>query len=935
MKFEFLEETIDTDRIIQKLKKPQLPTLKGIVKKIDIPKKEAFVLLMIAFIAMGIRLENFSDFKYPIQELDPYFHARITRSVIENGLIPREDPQGFYSIHMPYQAEIHPYIMGFLYKFITLNGPYSDQLFMPFYSLYPVIVTAFTCLFAYLFIRETNGRFAGLLSAFAVAVMPRLIYKGAYGVAEDDPFGLLMILVAMYFYALAVKKPSIPRCARAGLVLSLALASWTGMGYLTYLIVGFLVLQPIVDIVHGKSTMYLIKTSFFSLFGLVPGMLFFTYFPELTNSARWTIIDTSYSFFVFALFFGAFFWSTLLEYLRFRRAELQRPLQISAALFCIGLLIKGPSILFSPFSNITELQESGRTRVASMADVIMQTIAEQIGSISLDAFIDLFNVAMWLFIFSLALLFYRTFMEKDSLDLFLLIMSASSFFIAAQRTAYLFIFSLPICLCFGVALDYIWKESEQKFKGDIRKTALGVVGVFLIAEASAGVGFGSAISSYLSTPWLEALEFMRYDTPDNSSFISWWDYGHWTTFIADRKAVNDNRQLGGVDIIHGTAKFFTDIDEDTAIQYLKNNSIDYVITDNEIVIGGPRFGVLQSDGSTKYWTEDGYLTQSGASQGKRGAIITIANGYNETPDVYWKRSMGRFQCLRTGNATFKCTPDLVERLGLSDFNSVLDTVTTYIVQPGYFMKKNQGSSGYDSYDISYMNHVYNGFCCKIPNGCPEYINSQIITNETSNYPPLIICAVENRLSLWADSEDMDEISKLPGGGAGIKNFSLVRKTFPGALVQGSEFGIDGEYYAHLVDSPELRTFLGTGKRIMYQRTNRDKTKTNYNITVTGMDTEGRTVSLRVNDGTSSEEKTLREGEEGTFLGNLGVKVTVIDRNYKQADIQIGREYWDLYLETPGAAKEMLSRLFFNDTTLAHFQLIFANAQIRIHKVLYD
>ncbi len=155
----------------------------------------------------------------------------------------------------------------------------------------------------------------------------------------------------------------------------------------------------------------------------------------------------------------------------------------------------------------------------------------------------------------------------------------------------------------------------------------------------------------IDSQWMEALEWMGAHTPDPSvdyyaihdkeTFIhpdeaygvmSWWDYGHWITYISKR-IPNNNPFQHGVAGPNGSAVYLTSTSEKEANQILDNIGTRYVITDYQIVTGKfhapatwadqelqmapfqPYFLLPVSAGSTSYqampfYTQKYYLTMA-------------------------------------------------------------------------------------------------------------------------------------------------------------------------------------------------------------------------------------------------------------------------------------------------------------------------------------
>ncbi|WP_332448529.1 oligosaccharyl transferase, archaeosortase A system-associated [Methanoculleus sp.] len=107
----------------------------------------------------------------------------------------------------------------------------------------------------------------------------------------------------------------------------------------------------------------------------------------------------------------------------------------------------------------------------------------------------------------------------------------------------------------------------------------------------------------MDSQWMEALEWMGENTPDpgvdyyaiydqntftypegSYGVMSWWDYGHWITFVSKR-IPNNNPFQHGVSGPNGSAVYLTSTDEAAANRILDNIGTRYVITDIQLATG--------------------------------------------------------------------------------------------------------------------------------------------------------------------------------------------------------------------------------------------------------------------------------------------------------------------------------------------------------------
>jgi hypothetical protein len=84
-------------------------------------------------------------------------------------------------------------------------------------------------------------------------------------------------------------------------------------------------------------------------------------------------------------------------------------------------------------------------------------------------------------------------------------------------------------------------------------------------------------------PWYEAMDFLAEQTPENSSVLSWWDFGYWFQVRGERPSIADGGHTGGN---YGSTDFeiagwyVDDADNwDNYTDWLEERDVDYILMD--------------------------------------------------------------------------------------------------------------------------------------------------------------------------------------------------------------------------------------------------------------------------------------------------------------------------------------------------------------------
>jgi dolichyl-diphosphooligosaccharide--protein glycosyltransferase len=130
------------------------------------------------------------------------------------------------------------------------------------------------------------------------------------------------------------------------------------------------------------------------------------------------------------------------------------------------------------------------------------------------------------------------------------------------------------------------KSERQRKK---KKVASYVIIVFLLAtmmiptainwaimmDRPALILYGASISPEPHNDWLDTLEWIRVNTPEDSKIMAWWDYGYWIQTQSNRTTYMDNGAYNTPEIVEN-ANILTDTPA-RAIERLQEKEADYVV----------------------------------------------------------------------------------------------------------------------------------------------------------------------------------------------------------------------------------------------------------------------------------------------------------------------------------------------------------------------
>lgn len=90
----------------------------------------------------------------------------------------------------------------------------------------------------------------------------------------------------------------------------------------------------------------------------------------------------------------------------------------------------------------------------------------------------------------------------------------------------------------------------------------------------------STIPSSYTQQWQKAMSWTRENTPQESTFVHWWDYGYWVQTIGERPTVTDGGHfIGYWDHLIGRYLLTTPFPE-TALSFMKTHNVSYLLIDS-------------------------------------------------------------------------------------------------------------------------------------------------------------------------------------------------------------------------------------------------------------------------------------------------------------------------------------------------------------------
>jgi dolichyl-diphosphooligosaccharide---protein glycosyltransferase len=523
-----------------------------------------------------------------LNEFDPFFNFRATEYIVENGFseyFEWHDDKSWYphgrDVSATSQFMLHS-TAAITYQIFGGNSSLYD-----FTILFPVVIGSLTVVIIFALVRLFAGTAAGLFASLLFAVSLPILIRGAIGWFKSEPLGIFYGLLGLYLFLSAIKsenkKVAAVKIIFGGIVMAFGMSSWGGDQFFIIPIGLFILALPFVRKDH-KFLLWSIPL-FVGVFLLIsglferPGLNFVFGLGGLS-----LIIPTM--FLVISIF---------VQKISRDETKIRNSLFLLISIILIGsfLLVLNDESNLLPLPSFRYL--NAINPFMTTTDPLTDSVAEH-ATTSIDLSFLLHSVWMifagigiWLL---LSKKISQTFVKND-MKAFVLIFGIIGVFVSSSFIRLEIFASISLIILSSIALSILTKNIFKiKFSGIknyLFKISYVIVIGFLFTlplvypENSNWINTGDtppiiftgATNNPPTDDWLDTLEWIKLNTPENAVIASWWDYGYWIQTLAERTTFVDNSTLIDSRIQH-MAKILMGAPNDSW-NMLKEMNADYVL----------------------------------------------------------------------------------------------------------------------------------------------------------------------------------------------------------------------------------------------------------------------------------------------------------------------------------------------------------------------
>jgi len=545
--------------------------------------------LVLAFSTSFLIRSQGAEYGNELNEFDPFFNFRATEYIVENGLseyFEWHDDKSWY----PYGRDVSATSQILLHITTALSYELfgGNSSLYDFTIIFPVVIGSLTVIVIFALVRLFAGTTAGLIASLLFAISLPVIVRGTIGWFKSEPLGIFYALLGLYLFLSAINSKNskivISKIILGGIVMSFGLSSWGGNQFFIMPIGLFILALPF----FRKDHKFLLWT--------VP--LFVTIFILTSSMFERPGLSFAYGLGGISLIIPTIFLviCTFVQKISKDKNKIRNSVFLLFSIILIGsfAVIVGSESDILPIPSFRYLNTINpfMTTEDALVDSVAEhaTTSTELSFIFNSIFMIFAGIGIWI-ILSKKETKNKIFMEND-MKVFVLILGLVGIYISSAFVRLEIFASISLIILASIGLSVLGKEifniNNSSKKTSLLKISFVIIilALFITPLTYPEVNWISAAdlpptilngaTNFTPTDdWLDSLEWMKLNTPENSIVVSWWDYGYWIQTMGERTTFIDNATL--IDWrIKQIANIFLST-PDTAWNELNKIDADYVM----------------------------------------------------------------------------------------------------------------------------------------------------------------------------------------------------------------------------------------------------------------------------------------------------------------------------------------------------------------------
>ncbi len=432
----------------------------------------------------------------------------------------------------------HPYMIYLTYKIGRIFNKKLDLMQASYATM--VILSLLVTLFAFFLGKEIGGNVAGFFTSLIITVNPFYIMRVSG--SDDDVYNFLLPIIIFWLFIKTMKSKTKKETAIYSVLTAITIGiysfTWSGWWFSIDMLFGGAVLFLIVKVVEQ-----LIKDK------------------KISGGTKKTALILITLFLMSWISVGVVKHSPT----RFISSLITSPLHESTTLKEVAKSTGWPNV----FNTVAELNPGSIKQIVNGVGGKLNFAIAIIGVLALV---------------TVSIIKERKYENKENIELLiasiLVVWMLGATYATLKGVRFVLLFIPPFIAAYGAAMglavEYSLKVIEKVKNEKLNKTNRGAIKavVFLmlllisVPAIKTGIATSKTYIPNMTSTWYISLNKIRMETSPNAILNSWWDFGHWFKYLADRRVTADGASQNTPQA-YWLGKILVENNETRAVQILR------------------------------------------------------------------------------------------------------------------------------------------------------------------------------------------------------------------------------------------------------------------------------------------------------------------------------------------------------------------------------
>ena len=533
---------------------------------------------------LRVRFRDDSGETY-LGDIDSYYWLRYTRNIIEKGDYADERRDGVaYDNHMsaPDGVEIipnlYPYIEAWIYKIVKMFNSGFSLMNAAYYT--PMFLSFIAIIAAFFIGKKISGNLAGFVAAMLIAVNATILSRslGSDNDIINAVFPLLIMLFVFYAFDSKNYKETIIYAAITGLLTGIYSFAWSGWWFMFLFIIGagiaYIAYNVGRDVLKNKSVFdnKKIKTV-----ALLIGIYLFASFISLSMFGNQTLFLKAFKnplkiVTIQSASKGIYLWPNVYTTVaELNSADMNQIIANLGGKMFLVLALLGTIFSLVKFKPENKLINAAYLVGSAIYFMVFVDLAR---ANTINLIFLLFLISIPMFVGLLLSIIYNY--ELDPIhSLIMTIWFMATIYASTKGIRFILLIVPAFVISFSFIIGEFVKNFSEWFGKslDMHKAIPQVLGVLLaliilIQPIRGGIETGYRYVPSINDAWVNSLTKINQEAAPDAIINSWWDFGHWFKYWADRRVTFDGASQNSQQA-HWIGKVLLTNDEDQSRAILR------------------------------------------------------------------------------------------------------------------------------------------------------------------------------------------------------------------------------------------------------------------------------------------------------------------------------------------------------------------------------